>query len=101
MASVRRMAVDDRFTRTLHWVLQAGMLVRAVRLLAGMLSESRKSSPVSTSRLQAEASISRGDYRGAERAARELIASLEQDPSADSRDLARARDLLVEALLGG
>ena len=52
------------------------------------------------SRADAEALLLRGDYSGAERIARELIAQLARDQTSNGTTLAGARDLLVEALLG-
>ena len=80
--------------------LLAGLLLLVVWLSAGVRFESRLSGPSSASRSLVEAALSRGDYRGAESATRELIASLERNRSSNAMELARARDLLITALLG-
>ena len=65
---------------------------------AGCASRGPDSEAVSQS--PAQTALLRGDYLGAERAARALIGTLEADP-AKSTELAAVHDLLVEALIGG
>src|SRR5512132_3922514 len=55
---------------------------------------------VAGARGRIEAALAAGDYTGAERASRELVARLERDQSSPL-ERARTRDLLVDALLGG
>lgn len=86
---------------TSRTALCAGVVILAAGLSAGVHVQLRPRNTFTLSDSTIESLISRGDYRDAERAAREQISSLEQDQSSGAKDLTAIRDLLVEALIGG
>jgi CHAT domain-containing protein/tetratricopeptide (TPR) repeat protein len=93
------MTDGERATTAGH-AARGGLLLLVVWLSVGLRVDVRPPTTDFASRSDVEAAFTKGDYAGAERIARQRIASLERAGSFDSPELARARDQLIEALLG-